>query len=75
MRAGGSGPKRDTHRGKPRNFQIRRRYTMKKFAIGILIGLILGAVTAGTTLMYNAQVRGTDNGYTITVFGQDFEYR
>jgi len=48
---------------------------MKKLAIGILIGLILGAVTAGTTLMNNAQVRGGDNGYTITVFGQDFEYR
>ncbi len=43
--------------------------------LAFLIGLILGAVTAGTTLMYNAQVRGTDNGYTITVFGQDFEYR
>ena len=48
---------------------------MKKIGIGVLLGIILGGLMTGYTLIRTAHVESTDYGYTVTVFGHDFEYR
>lgn len=48
---------------------------MKKLSIGILVGLILGALLTGCAFIRNAQVTSSNDGYIVTVFCHDFEYR
>ena len=48
---------------------------MKRLSIGILVGLILGSLLTGSTFIRNAQVTSFNEGYIVTIFGHDFDYR
>ncbi|MEA5013464.1 MAG: hypothetical protein VB099_02780 [Candidatus Limiplasma sp.] len=48
---------------------------MKKFSLGILVGLILGALLTGSIFIRNVQVTSSNEGYTITIWDHDFHYR
>lgn len=48
---------------------------MKRLSIGILVGLVLGSLLTGSTFIRNAQVTSSSEGYIVTIFGHDFDYR
>lgn len=47
---------------------------MRRIILGVVIGAILGALLMALGIMHNAEISGRAGEYTVTIWGQSYDY-